>query len=58
LNQPCQTFITNTKEESHGCEEEEKENEEDVMTETRASYWGRAVRILRFRGVTAISPSG
>jgi hypothetical protein len=36
--------------ESHGCEEEEKENEEDVMTETRASYWGRAVRSSHFAG--------
>jgi hypothetical protein len=27
LNQPCRTFITNTKEESHG---EEKEEEEQI----------------------------
>jgi hypothetical protein len=47
LNQPCRTFNTNTKEESHGEEKEGQRKEEQAVTmKALASYWGCAVNDL------------
>jgi hypothetical protein len=49
-------FISETKEESHGEEEEGQEENEVVLNfKARVSYWGSAGRIFRFRGVTDLA---